>query len=144
MKHWFRGAKRRPDGTLEMNLHSRVLEDDTTLFIMQVIDKDTEDIPPSPLAELVSFFVLQPRRDIKAAAETGAIVTAEEHLEHGGLGSEVAVRVARHQPVPMELIALKDTYAKSGKPGELLQRYGLTAGDIEQAVRSVAGKKKPG
>ncbi|GAI50465.1 unnamed protein product, partial [marine sediment metagenome] len=78
---------------------------------------------------------------IKAAAETGAIVTAEEHLEHGGLGSEVAQRVARHHPVPMEFIAIKDTYAKSGKPGELLQRYGLTAKDIEQAVRSAVKKK---
>jgi len=80
---------------------------------------------------------------IKAAAETGAIVAAEEHLEHGGLGSEVAQRVARHQPVPMEFIAIKDTYAKSGKPGELLKRYGLTARDIEQAVRSVIRRKKP-
>jgi len=80
---------------------------------------------------------------IKAAAETGAIVTAEEHLEHGGLGSEIAQRVARHHPVPMEFIAIKDTYARSGKPGELLQRYGLTAKDIEQAVRSVIKKRKP-
>jgi len=71
---------------------------------------------------------------IKAAAETGAIVTAEEHLEHGGLGSEVAQRVARYHPVPMEFIAIKDTYAKSGKPDELLRRYCLTAKDIEQAV----------
>ncbi len=78
---------------------------------------------------------------IKAAAETGAIVTAEEHLEHGGLGSEVALRVARYHPVPMEFIAIKDTHAESGKPDELLQRYGLTAKDIEQAVRSVVKKK---
>jgi len=78
---------------------------------------------------------------IKAAAETGAIVTAEEHLEHGGLGSMVAKVVARHQPVPMELVAIKDTYAKSGKPAELLERYGLTAKGIEQAVRSVITRK---
>jgi transketolase len=75
------------------------------------------------------------------AAETGAIVTAEEHLEHGGLGSMVARVVARHQPVPMELVALKDTYAKSGKPAELLDRYGLTARDIEKAVKSVTKRK---
>ena len=74
---------------------------------------------------------------IKAAAETGAIVTAEEHLEHGGLGSAVARVVARHQPVPMEFVAIKDTYAKSGKFAELLQRYGLVAKDIERAVRRV-------
>jgi transketolase len=78
---------------------------------------------------------------INAAAETGAIVTAEEHLEHGGLGSEVAQRIARHYPVPMEFIAVKDTYTKSGKPGELLQRCGLTAKYIEQAVRSTVKRK---
>ncbi|MDD5039159.1 MAG: transketolase family protein [Dehalococcoidales bacterium] len=78
---------------------------------------------------------------IKAAADTGAIVTAEEHLEHGGLGSTVARIVARNQPVPMEFIALKDTYAKSGKPAELLKRYGLTAVNIEQAVRVVIERK---
>jgi transketolase len=75
------------------------------------------------------------------AAETGAIVTAEEHLEHGGLGSMVARVVAQHQPVPMEMVALKDTYAKSGKPAELLERYGLTARDIEKAVKSAIKRK---
>jgi len=75
------------------------------------------------------------------AAETGAIVTAEEHLEHGGLGSMVARVVAHHQPMPMELVAIKDTYAKSGKPAELLERYGLTAKDIEQAVKSAIKRK---
>ena len=78
---------------------------------------------------------------IKAAAETGAIVTAEEHLGHGGLGSIIAQVIARHQPVPMEFIALKNTYAKSGKATELFQRYGLTTKDIEQAVRRVIKRK---
>jgi len=79
---------------------------------------------------------------IEAAAETGAIVTAEEHLEQGGLGSIVARVVAKHQPVPMEFVAIKDTYARSGKPAELLQRYGLTAEDIGQAVRVVIKRKQ--
>ncbi len=74
------------------------------------------------------------------AAETGAIITAEEHLEHGGLGSLVAQVVARHRPVPMEMVALHG-YAKSGKPDELLVRYGLTAGDIEKAVKSAVKRK---
>ena len=78
---------------------------------------------------------------IQAAAETGAIVTAEEHLEHGGLGSAVARVVARHKPVPMEFVAIKDTYAQSGKPAELLERYGLTANDIERGVRSAIKRK---
>ena len=78
---------------------------------------------------------------IQAAAETGAIVTAEEHLEHGGLGSLVAQVVARNHPVPMAFIAIKDTYAKSGTSPQLLQRYGLTAKDIERASREVLKKK---
>ncbi len=79
---------------------------------------------------------------VKAAAETGAIVTAEDHLEHGGLGSIISQVVARRHPVPMEFVAVKDTYAKSGKATELLQRYGLTAKDIEEAVREVIKRKR--
>jgi len=79
---------------------------------------------------------------IQAAAETGAIVTAEEHLEHGGLGSMVARVLVKHQPVPVEFVAMKDTYAESGSPADLLQKYGLTADDITQAVRSVLTRKK--
>lgn len=75
MRHFFRGAKRLPDGTRVMDLHTRLLEDKTTLFIMQVIDKDTDEIPRSPLAELVSIFAIQPRLDIKNAAETLSYVT---------------------------------------------------------------------
>lgn len=79
---------------------------------------------------------------IQAAAETGAIVAAEEHLEHGGLGSILAQVLAKHQPVPMEFVAIKDTYCKSGSPAELLQRYGLTAKDIGEAVHAVIKRKK--
>jgi transketolase len=78
---------------------------------------------------------------IKAARETGAIVTAEEHQEHGGLGSIVARIVTEQHPVPMEFVAIKDVFGGSGKPAELLQRYGLTAKDIAGAVREVIKRK---
>jgi len=77
----------------------------------------------------------------KAASETGAIVVAEEHLAHGGLGSRVAQVLAKKKPVPMEFVNLGDRYAMSGKAGELLQRYGLTAGDIEESVKSAVKRK---
>jgi transketolase len=77
---------------------------------------------------------------IQAAGETGAIVTAEEHLEHGGLGSIAAQVVARNKPVPMEFVALKG-YAESGKPAELLKKYGLTDKDIAQAVYQVLKRR---
>jgi transketolase len=79
---------------------------------------------------------------VKAASETQTIVVAEEHLAHGGLGSRVAQVVAREKPVPMEFVNLKDKYALSGKPEELLQRYGLTAKDIEEAVKTAVKKKR--
>ena len=77
----------------------------------------------------------------RAASETGAIVTAEEHQEHGGLGSTVARIVTKKQPVPMEFVAIKDKFGMSGKPAELLERYGLTARDIAKAVREVTKRK---
>ena len=77
---------------------------------------------------------------IEAAKQTGAIVVAEEHLLHGGLGSRVAQVVVREKPVPMSFIGINDVYAKSGKPDELLQKHGLTAEAIEQAVKAVVAK----
>lgn len=78
---------------------------------------------------------------VKAAIETGAIITAEEHLQGGGLGSAVAQIVAEQRPVPMSFIAINDTFAKSGKPEELLRKYHLTAADIESAARSLILRK---
>jgi len=78
---------------------------------------------------------------LKAAKETGAIVTAEEHQEHGGLGNTVARILAGQHPTPMELVAVKDKFGMSGKPAELLERYGLTAKDIAAAVKKVIKRK---
>lgn len=77
----------------------------------------------------------------RAAVETGAIVTAEEHLLHGGLGARVAQAVCRHQPVPMDFVGLNDTYAESGDAAALLEKYGLTADDIVAAVRRVLERR---
>jgi transketolase len=78
---------------------------------------------------------------VEAAGKTGAIVTAEEHLLHGGLGSIVARVVAGKQPVPMEFVAMRD-YAMSGKPNELLDRYGLNAKGVREAVAKVLKRKR--
>ena len=78
---------------------------------------------------------------IQAASQTGAIVVAEEHLLHGGLGSRVAQIVVKENPVPMDFVGIRDTYAKSGKPDELLQKHGLTAKAIEQAVLALTAKR---
>ena len=74
---------------------------------------------------------------IKAASETKAIVTAEEHSVIGGLGSAVAEVTAKNAPVKMAMVGQKDTYGESGKPDQLKEKYGMTADAIIEAVKSV-------
>ena len=78
----------------------------------------------------------------RAAAETGAMVVAEEHLVDGGLGVRVAQVVAETVPCPMEFVGIHDTYAESGQPDELLEKYGLVARDVAAAVRKVVARKR--
>ncbi|HZU31917.1 MAG TPA: transketolase C-terminal domain-containing protein [Candidatus Angelobacter sp.] len=77
----------------------------------------------------------------KAAEECGAIVTAEEHLLDGGLGSQVARAVAKSRPVPMEFVGVQNTYAESATPEQLMEKYGLTAPFIVKAVKAVLKRK---
>ena len=78
---------------------------------------------------------------VKAATETGAIVTAEEHNIIGGLGSAVSEVVVANKPVPMEFVGVRDTFGESGTPKELMAKYGLTAKDIVEAVKRVITHK---
>ena len=71
---------------------------------------------------------------IKAAADTGKIVTAEEHSVIGGLGSAVAEVLVQKEPVKVAMVGQKDTFGESGKPDELRAKYGLTKADIINAV----------
>ena len=74
-------------------------------------------------------------------AETGAIVVAEEHLVDGGLGVRVAQVVAETHPCVMEFVGIQDTYAESGTPDELMDKYGLVARDVAAAVRKAVARK---
>ena len=78
---------------------------------------------------------------IKAAKETKAIVTAEEHSIIGGLGSAVTEVVSEACPVPVLRVGVKDVFGESGTPNELLERYGLTAEAIVQKVKSAINNR---
>ncbi|MBW6465438.1 MAG: hypothetical protein K0B06_02925 [Brevefilum sp.] len=96
-------------------------------------------------ARVIDLHTLRPMDKatiIKAARETGAIVTAEEHLLHGGMGANVARIVAESTPVPMRFVGLADTYVESGDPDDLLLKYHLTAHDIEEKAREVLAAKR--
>ena len=79
---------------------------------------------------------------VAAARQTGAIVTAEEHFLHGGMGSNIARLVAETYPVPMRFVGLTDTYVDSAAPEDLLKKYGLTAWDIMAAAREAVAAKR--
>ena len=79
---------------------------------------------------------------IKAAKETGAIVTAEDHQKHAGLGGAVAEVLAQTIPTPQEFVAVNDTYGESGKGDELMKKYGIAKDDIVKAARAVLKRKK--
>jgi transketolase len=81
---------------------------------------------------------------LQAAAETGAIVTAESNTIIGGLGSAVAEALGEHLPTPMVRIGVRDTFAESGPYLPLLEKYGLSAGHITEAVLSVVARKRGG
>ncbi len=96
-------------------------------------------------ARLIDIHTIKPiDKDIiiKAAKETGAIVTAEEHNILGGLGSAVAEVVVQNSPVPIKMVGIEDKFGKSGKPAELMVRYGLTPENIVEKVMAVLAMKK--
>ncbi len=78
---------------------------------------------------------------IKAAKETGAIVTAEEHSVIGGLGSAVTEVVSENCPVPVKRVGVNDKFGESGKPNELLVAYGLTSEAIANKVKEAISLK---
>lgn len=89
-------------------------------------------------ARVINIHTIKPIDEeliIKAAKETGVIVTAEEHSIIGGLGSAVAEVVSENYPVPVLRVGVKDTFGESGKPNELLEKYGLTSKDIVNKVK---------
>ncbi|HZK26958.1 MAG TPA: transketolase C-terminal domain-containing protein, partial [Thermoclostridium sp.] len=84
-------------------------------------------------ARVIDIHTIKPiDRDIiiKAAKETGCIVTAEEHTIVGGFGSAVAEVVCSEYPVPVKMVGIEDKFGKSGNPYQLLELYGLTAENI--------------
>ncbi len=83
-------------------------------------------------ARVINIHTIKPLDEeliVKAARETGAIVTAEEHYIMGGLGSAVCEAVCKACPVPVKIIGT-DRFGQSGKPAELFEEYGLTAANI--------------
>jgi transketolase len=95
-------------------------------------------------AEVINIHTIKPL-DVQAilasVKKTGCVVTAEEHQYNGGLGDSVAQYLAMNQPTPMEFVGVNDSFGESGKPAELMEKYGLNANAIvEKAIKVMARK----
>ncbi|SKA08337.1 transketolase [Chitinophaga eiseniae] len=95
--------------------------------------------------EIINIHTIKPLDEaavIKSLSKTRCAVTAEEHNVLGGLGDSIAQVAARHIPVPIEYIGTNDTFGESGKPVELLKKYGLDAEHIVAAAEKAMQRKK--
>jgi transketolase len=96
-------------------------------------------------ARVVNMATIKPIDSVllrRCARETGAIVTAEDHNIHGGLGGAVAEALALSRPCPIEFVGVRDVFGVSGQPEELAALYGLDAGHIAKAAEKVIGRKR--
>ena len=95
-------------------------------------------------AEIINIHTIKPLDEeaiLKSVSKTRCVVTAEEHNILGGLGESVAQLLARKQPTPMEFVAVNDSFGESGTPAQLMQKYGLDASAIREAVKRVIARK---
>ncbi|MBF8266480.1 MAG: putative transketolase C-terminal section [Dehalococcoidia bacterium] len=95
-------------------------------------------------ASVINMHTVKPLDEallLEEARRTGAVVTAEEHQINGGLGGAVAECLVRSYPVPVEMVAVNDTFGESGGERELQEKYGLTAKEIVPAARKAISRK---
>jgi len=110
------------------------------LMVAVALDAAVELQKQGIAARVLDMHTVKPMDEdalVAAAKETGGVVVAEEHLPHGGLGAAVAGALGRTHPVPIEFVNIGDRYAESGDPQGLLNKYGLTAEAVVNAVGRV-------
>jgi transketolase len=96
-------------------------------------------------AEVVNIHTIKPLDEeaiLESAGKTHAVVTAEEHFRNGGLGDSIAQLLSRKNPLPVEMVAVDDTFGESGKPDELLKKYNLDLPDIVNAAERALERKE--
>lgn len=117
------------------------------IMVAMALDAAEEAAAAGLSVGVIDMHTVKPidRSAVAAAARTsGALVVAEEHLTTGALGAMVAQAAGETCPVPLAFVGLQDTYAESGKPEQLLEKYGLTARHIRQALDDVLRRKGRG
>ena len=95
-------------------------------------------------AEIINIHTIKPLDEaaiLESVRKTGCAVTAEEHQMNGGLGDSVAQCLIKNHLSPLEMVAVNDSFGQSGKPVELLAKYGLSPQDIVAAAEKSMARK---
>jgi len=95
-------------------------------------------------AEIINIHTVKPLDEdavLASVSKTKAVVTAEEHLMNGGLGDSIAQLLSRKLPTPIEMVAVNDQFGESGKPEELMIKYGIDSSTIVKATEAVLERK---
>ena len=95
-------------------------------------------------AEVINIHTIKPLDEeaiLKSVRKTKAVVSAEEHLMNGGLGDSIAQLLGRRLPTPIEMVAVNDKFGESGKPEDLLAKYGIDTKNIVEAAQKVISRK---
>jgi transketolase len=94
--------------------------------------------------DLINIHTIKPLDEeavLASIRKTGCVVTCEEHNRFGGLGDVIAQVVTTNHPVPQEYVAVNDTFGESGKPADLLDKYGLSVGHVVAAAKRALARK---
>ena len=122
---------------------------DVTIFatghlVWPAIEAEERLVAQGISVEVINIHTIKPLDEaaiLASVEKTGCAITAEEHQINGGLGGSVAQLLARKRPTPLEMVAINDRFGESGKPAQLMEKYGLSTDDIFEAVMKVMKRK---
>ncbi|MBX2912623.1 MAG: transketolase family protein [Cyclobacteriaceae bacterium] len=139
-----------PDRPFAIGKADKMVEGtDVTLFanghmVWQAIEAEAILAEKGISVELINIHTIKPLdvdAIVKSVSKTGCAVTCEEHQMNGGLGDSIAQTLSRFLPSPLEMVAVNDSFGESGKPLDLLKKYGLAPENIVSAVEKAIGRK---
>ncbi len=122
---------------------------DVTIFatghlVWEAIEAEAVLAEQGVSVEVINIHTIKPldvEAVIASAKKTGCVVTAEEHQMNGGLGDSIAQVLGRQLPTPIEMVAVDDQFGESGKPADLMVKYGISKNNIIEAVNKVIQRK---
>ena len=113
-------------------------------MVWQAVEAAKELAKEGISVDLINIHTIKPLDEeavLASVRKTGAVVTCEEHNRYGGLGEAIAQVLTANHPVPQEFVAVNDSFGESGKPADLLDKYGLSVADVVAAAKRAVGRK---